>query len=50
MLNGTYTTIVIGPDNREFDLGAGDRFPKTETYIPKNAFVRKVEQNGDHAS
>jgi len=41
---GWFTTIVIGPDGREFDLGKGDRFPKTENYIPINAFVRKFKE------
>lgn len=36
-----YTTIVVGPDGREFDLGKGQRFPKTENYFPLNAFTRK---------
>ena len=37
----TITTIVVGPDGREYDL-AVERFPKTPDYIPANAFTREV--------
>ena len=37
-----FTTIVVGPDGREFDLGTGQRFPKTKTYIAVNAFTREI--------
>lgn len=40
----TWTTIVVGPDGRRFDLGAGERFPITDSYVPKNAFTEPKKE------
>ncbi len=38
-----FTTVVIGPDGREFDLAVRP-FPITNTYIPKNAYVKVISE------
>lgn len=38
-----YTTIVVGPDKKEYDLGKKP-FPKREDYIAINAFVRRINK------
>lgn len=40
---GWYTTKVLGNDGRVFDLGAGERVPKSETWRPVNAWNELVK-------
>ena len=42
-MNRKMTTIVVGPDGKEYDLGAGERIPKKQNYITVNAFRREVK-------
>lgn len=45
-----YTTIVVGPDGREFDLGVMAKekpprgFPANEDYVPVNAYTVDAEE------
>lgn len=41
-----YTTVVIGPDGRVFDL-AKARFPKNSNYIPVSAYPVETDKDGN---